>query len=269
MGYTGQISFGQNAFAALGGYISAILTTDHGWPPLVALVLAAVASSLLALVVGYPTLRLRGHYLAMATLALGLITYEVAVQWQSLTQGYLGIAGIPPLGIGRWELLDDRLTLLAVLAVVALGLWVSYRLKRSRFGRALGAIAGDEDAARALGVDVTRHKLAAFAVAAAYASISGSMFAHVVQFISPEVFGLHMVVLGFTMLYVGGIGTIFGPLIGAMIISLLPEALRGFKEYQDLVYGIALIVILIFAPKGLSSLTHLSSQLLGIARKRP
>ncbi|MFN0161566.1 MAG: branched-chain amino acid ABC transporter permease, partial [Burkholderiales bacterium] len=124
----------------------------------------------------------------------------------------------------------------------------------SRLGHALAAIAGSEDAARALGIDVARYKLIAFVIAAVYAALAGSLFAHTVGFVSPEVFGLHMVVLGFTMLYVGGIGTVYGPLIGAFIISLLPETFRGFKDYQDLAYGAALIIILIYAPKGLSSL---------------
>ena len=104
MGYTGQISFGHNAFAAIGGYISAILAMRLGWPPVITIALAAAAAALIALVVGYPTLRLRGHYLAMATLALGLMVFEIATQWKSMTQGLFGLSAIPPLGIGPWEL---------------------------------------------------------------------------------------------------------------------------------------------------------------------
>jgi branched-chain amino acid transport system permease protein len=193
----------------------------------------------------------------MATLALGLIVQEVAVQWDSLTMGYTGISAIPGLGAFGWELPNDRAQLAALLAALGLCIWVSGRLKHSRLGHALAAIAGSEDAARALGIDVARYKLRAFVVAAAYAAFAGSLFVHIVGFVSPEVFGLHMVVLGFTMLYVGGIGTVFGPLIGAFIISLLPETFRGFKEYQDLAYGMALIALLIYAPKGLASFTRL------------
>jgi branched-chain amino acid transport system permease protein len=119
------------------------------------------------------------------------------------------------------------------------------------------AAAGSEDAARALGIDVARYKLIAFMISAAYASIAGSLFAHAVGFVSPEVFGLPMVVMSFTMLYVGGIGTIAGPALGAIIISVLPESFRTFKDYQDLAYGAALIVILIYAPRGLASLPEL------------
>lgn len=257
MGYTGQVSFGQNAFAAIGGYTSAVLTATYNWPVLLALPLGVIAAVLLAVAVGYPTLRLRGHYLAMATLALGLIVYEIAVQWQSVTQGYMGISGIPPLGIGKWELASERQQLVALLVVLALSLWIAARLKHSRVGTALSAIAGSEDAALALGIDVARYKLIAFVIAAAYAAVAGSLFVHFVGFVSPEVYGLHMVVLGFTMLYVGGIGSVYGPLVGAVIISLLPETFRGFKDYQDLAYGAALILILIYTPKGLATLHQL------------
>ncbi len=257
MGYTGQVSFGQNAFAAIGGYASAILTTAFNWPVFVAMPMGIVAAAALALLVGFPALRLRGHYLAMATLALGMIIQEIAVQWDKVTMGYTGIAAIPPLGAFGYELPNDRAQLAALLLALGLGIWVSSRLKHSRLGHALAAIAGSEDAARALGIDVARYKLIAFVVAAVYAAISGSLFAHFVGFVSPEVFGLHMVVLGFTMLYVGGIGTVMGPLVGSFIISLLPETFRGFKEYQDLAYGAALIVLLIYAPKGLASLPRL------------
>src|SRR5436309_10742164 len=108
MGFAGQVSFGHNAFAAIGGYTSAVLTATHGWEPLPATALGILGALLCALIIGYPTLRLRGHYLAMATLAIGRIAYEVAVQWQSVTQCYMRISGLPPLGIGRWTVTSDR-----------------------------------------------------------------------------------------------------------------------------------------------------------------
>jgi branched-chain amino acid transport system permease protein len=254
MGYTGQASFGQNAFAALGGYGTAILCAGEGWQPVVALPVTVLISGVIAVVIGYPTLRLRGHYLAMATFALGLITYELSVEWIGLTQGYMGYGGIPPLGIGRYELASDRQQLVVLVLVLLFGVWIAQRLKDSRFGRALRAIAGSEAAANALGIDIARYKLAAFVVAAVYASIAGSLFAHFIGFISPEVFGLSMVTLSFTMLYLGGIGTIWGPIVGAVIVSMLPEAFRGLKELQDIAYAAVLILILIFFPKGLAAL---------------
>lgn len=257
MGFTGQVSFGHNAFAAIGGYTSAVLTATYGWEPLPACLLGLAGALTCALVVGYPVLRLRGHYLAMATLAIGLIVYEVAVQWQSVTQGYMGISGIPPLGIGSLTIVSDRALLVFLMIVAALALMLAAGIRRSRLGRAFVAVAGSEDAARALGIDVARYKLTAFLISAAYAAIAGSLFVHAVGFVSPEVFGLPMVVMSFTMLYVGGISTIAGPALGAIIISVLPESFRTFKDYQDLAYGAALIVILIYAPRGLASLPEL------------
>jgi len=254
MGYAGQASFGQNAFAAIGGYTSAVLTTAYNVAPVPALFIGVVAAVLCAVLVGYPTLRLKGHYLAMATLAIGLIVYEITVEWQSVTNGYMGISGIPPLGIGSFEAATDREQLILLSVLVALCMGSAWLIRQSRFGRALVALSGSEDAARALGIDVARYKLAAFIVSAVYAAVAGSLFVHIVGFVSPEVFGLNMVILGFTMLYVGGIGTITGPLVGAIVINLLPEMIRGLKEYQDLVYGAALILILIYAPGGLAAL---------------
>jgi branched-chain amino acid transport system permease protein len=255
MGYAGQASFGQNAFAAIGGYASAVLTTAYDVAPVPALLAGIAGAIVCAVLIGYPTLRLKGHYLAMATLAIGLIVYEITVQWQSVTNGYAGISGIPPLGIGDFEAASDRAQLLLLSALLALCMAGTWLIRNSRFGRALVALSGSEDAARALGIDVARYKLAAFIVSAVYAAIAGSLFVHVVGFVSPEVFGLNMVILGFTMLYVGGIGTITGPLVGAIVINLLPEAVRGLKDYQDLLYGTALILILIYAPGGLAALS--------------
>ena len=257
MGFTGQVSFGHNAFAALSGYASAVLTAIYSWEPIAAFAMGLGFALLVALVIGWPTLRLKGHYLAMATLAIGLIVYEIAIQWQSVTQGYMGISGISPLGIAGHEIVSDRGKLLALVIVVALSGLAAARLRASRFGRALAAIAGSEDAARALGIDVARYKLAAFLISAAYAALAGSLFVHVVEFVSPEVFGLNMVVLAFTMLYVGGIGTLGGPILGASIVSLLPELFRSLKDYQDLFYGTGLVLLLIYAPKGLAGIRGL------------
>ena len=254
MGFAGQATFGQNAFAAIGGYTSAVLTTAYAWAPIPALGIGILSAIVCALVIGYPTLRLKGHYLAMGTLAVGLIVYEITVQWQSVTQGYMGISGIPPLGIGSWEAASDRAQLVLLSVLVALCMASAKLIRNSRFGRALVAFSGSEDAARALGIDVGHYKLTAFVLSAVYAAISGSLFVHIVGFVSPEVFGMNMVIRSFTMLYVGGIGTISGPLVGAVVINLLPETIRVLKDYQDLVYGAALILILIFAPAGLASL---------------
>lgn len=254
MGYTGQISFGHNAFAAIGGYGSAILAMRLEWSPILTIPLAAAGAAAIAAAIGYPTLRLRGHYLAMATLALGLMVFEITSQWKSMTQGMFGISAIPPLGIGGWELSSDTSFHVAYWLIAGTAIWVTYRLYHSRVGFALRAIAGNEDAAQSLGVNVARYKLLAFVISAVFASIGGSMFAHYVTYISPEVFGLYMVILLFTMLFVGGINTTFGPLIGAIVITLFPELLRRFHGARELLYGVVLLVILLFAPRGIYGL---------------
>jgi branched-chain amino acid transport system permease protein len=257
MGYTGQISFGHNAFAAIGGYVSAILSTRLGWPPIATITAAALAAALVSLIVGYPTLRLRGHYLAMATLALGLIVAEIATQWKSMTQGLFGISAIPPFGIGVWHLTSDFAFYVVYWLIAAVIVWITYRISHSRVGFAFRALASNEDAAQSLGIDVAHYKLIAFVISAVFASLGGSMFAHYVTYISPEVFGLYMVILLFTMLFVGGIGTTLGPLIGSIIITLFPELLRQFHSARELLYGVVLLLILLFAPRGLFGLTSL------------
>lgn len=268
MGYTGQASFGQNAFAAIGGYGTAILCVQYQWEPILALIVSMAIAGIASLLVGYPTLRLRGHYLAMATFALGLITYDLSVQWTDLTQGYMGYAGIPPLGIGPWYVDGERAKLAVLIVILLFGLWISYRLRNSRFGRALRAISASEPGAAALGIRVPRYKLAAFVIAALYASAAGSLFAHVVGFISPEVFGLQMVVVTFTMLYVGGVGTVLGPAIGAVVASLLPEIFRSAGRLQDIAYAAVLLLMLIFVPKGLSALASIGKRAGGPIEKK-
>ena len=250
MGQTGQVSFGHNAFAALGGYATAILTTAHNWPPLAALAFSIVISVIAALIVGVRTLQLRGHYLAMATLALDMIAYTLAVQLTSLTNGFVGITGIAPLGIGPLELTSDLQYYYVVWIIVALGIWSSFRIKDSRVGRALGAIAGNEEAASALGINAARLKLIAFTISAAYAAVAGALMAHFIGFLSPEVFGLDLVTLLFAMLFVGGIGTIYGPVIGAVLIALLPAILGPLADYRQLAYGVILLAVIMFAPSG-------------------
>ncbi len=257
MGQTGQISFGHNAFAAFGCYGTAILTATYEWPPAVALVVSAGLALVAAVVIGLPTLRLKGHYLAMATLALGLIVYQLAVNLKSLTAGFLGISGIPALGIGDWEIDSDLGYYYAVWLAVALSVWIAHRIVQSRVGRAFGAIAGNEDAARALGIDIKRYKMLAFAISAVYASVAGSLLAHYLTFVSPEVIGLPMTTLLFTMLFVGGIGTISGPILGAILISVLPSFLSHFEKYQQFIYGLLLLLVILFIPRGLHSLGRL------------
>jgi branched-chain amino acid transport system permease protein len=202
----------------------------------------------------------------MATLALGLIVYELSVQLESLTAGFLGISGIPPLGLGPWHLRGDVQHYYFVWLLVALGLWIYIRIVHSRAGRALGAIAGDEAAARSLGITVNKYKLLAFVISAIYGSLAGSLLAHYVGYVSPEVIGLGMVTLIFTMLFVGGIGTATGPILGSILVSVLPSLLSGFQDYRQLVYGTILLLVIMFAPRGLHSIGQLRQVLAGVQR---
>lgn len=253
MGYTGQVSFGHNAFAAIGGYVSAIATTSYGWPPLLSLIVGVIISVTTAWLVGYPTLRLRGHFLAVATFALGQIVYLLSVQMEPITNGYVGIAGIPPLAIAGWQLGSVRAYFYVVWGLLAISLLSIHRIERSRLGRALVAINQNETAARSIGVDAIYFKCLAFAISAAYVSISGSILAHFLSFVSPELFGLSLVVMLFTALFLGGIGTVYGPLLGTVVVIALPEISRGAKDYALLIYSILVVVILVAAPQGIFS----------------
>ena len=227
MGYTGQASFGQNAFAALGGYGTAILTRR-----------LRLASRSSLLVIAMADLRRRSRSSSAirpcgcaATISPWRPSRSASsptrssVEWTSLTQGYMGYSGIPPLGVGNTSSPATSSSSSRSSPSCCSASGSRSRLRDSRFGRALRAIAGSEAAANALGIDVARYKLAAFVVAALYASVAGSLFAHFVGFISPEVFGtLDGDAVSFTMLYLGGIGTIWGPIIGAVIVSLLPSS---------------------------------------------
>jgi branched-chain amino acid transport system permease protein len=254
MGFTGQVSFGHSAFVAIGGYTTAVLTVAHGWPPLGALVVAIVLALIAALVIGFPLLRLRGRYLAMGTFALGLIAIEVATQWKSLTRGSFGIAAIPPFGGAGFEMESDRQYFYVYWLIAGAVLFATARIRESRIGRAFRAIANEEQAALALGIDIFRYKLMSLTVSAALSALGGSMMAHYLTFVSPDVYDFGMIMLLFSIIYVGGVGSTLGPLLGAVAICLLPELLRGFNQWREIVYGVLVLLILMFAPRGLYGL---------------
>jgi branched-chain amino acid transport system permease protein len=253
VGYTGQLSFGHNAFVGLGAYASAVLTTRLGWPPLPAIVAGLGLSLAIALLVGVATLRLRGHSLAMATAGIGVIGYVLFSELE-ITRGFIGIGNIPPLALGPWSVSSDRGYYYVICILTFAGLWVCDRLVSSRVGRALAAVRDDEHAARAAGIDPARYKLRVFVLSALYASLAGSLYAHWVAYVSPEPFGLDLAILLIVILYVGGIGTLWGPPVGALIVTVLAEVLRASKGFNQLIFGVLLVVILVFAPRGLVGL---------------
>lgn len=255
MGYAGQISLGHAGFFAIGGYTSAILTRAHHWPPLAAMTAGVVLSIGAALVVGVPSLRLRGHYLAMATLGFGEIVFIVANAAVGLTEGPSGFSGIPSLSVPGFAFRSELSQYILVWAAVTVFLVLSLNIIHSRVGRALRSIHGDEIAANAMGVNVARYKIKVFVYSAVLASIAGSLYVHHMRFVSPSGFSLDKSILFLIMITSGGMGNLWGAVIGAALFTLLPEFLKFFQEYDILVYGAMLMAIMMFLPDGLTGLT--------------
>jgi branched-chain amino acid transport system permease protein len=251
IGYTGQISLGHAAFFALGAYGSAIGTTTLGWPAWPVMALAATGSAAIALAVGLPALKLSGHYLAMATLGFNIVVYTILIQWDTVTGGPSGFAGIPYLAVGTLVFDNEVHFHYLVWTFAMLALLSSLNLVRSGAGRGLAALAEDETAAAALGVDIRGAKVKVFILSAVLASIGGSLFAHCYAFVSPDSFSIFVSVDFVIMVVVGGMGSIWGTLFGTALITLLPEWIEALDAYKDIVHGLILVLILIFLPQGL------------------
>lgn len=253
LGYAGQISLGHAAFFGLGAYISGILTTRFPLDPFLVMMLAALCAGALAFVIGFPILKLKGHYLAMATLGFGIIMYIVFNETVSFTGGPSGLSGIPYLSVGPLVFDNDwnnyYLVWVSTLAVMLLAV----NLTQSRIGRALRAIHDSEVAARVMGVNARILKVQIFTVSAVISAFAGSLYAHVVTFIAPASFGFHFSVELLTMVVVGGLGSIYGSFLGAAILTMLPEFLRVFQDLDIIVYGLMLILMTMFMPGGLAS----------------
>jgi branched-chain amino acid transport system permease protein len=252
MGYAGQISLGHAAFFALGAYVPAILTTRYEVPCIAAAALAVLLAAAVAYLVGLPCLRLKGHYLAMGTLAFGEIIHIVLNAEVELTGGPSGIAGIPMLGIGNLSVDSDEKYFVVVWVIFVLLFALTRNIINSRPGRALQALHGSEQAASAMGIDVPGMKLMVFILSAAYAALAGVLYVHFVAFISPGagdiVFSIRMV----TMVVVGGMGHLWGSLLGAGLLTVLPEILSYFEDYDMLIYGGILLIMVMFLPGGLT-----------------
>lgn len=253
-GLAGLISLGHAAFVGLGAYALAVLTTAHGWSPWLAIPVAIAVTTLFAGLIGYPLLRLRGHYLALATLGLNVSFTIVVTNWISLTGGTNGISGIPELSLGGFAFNDERRFLWLGLVMLALCAAFAIALQHSRHGRAMMAVRDDEIAARMTGIDVTRVKITALCLSAAFAALSGTLFATHVRFVAPEDFNYAHSILYLAMLIVGGEGTVAGAVIGATLLTFLPEWLRFLGDAYLAFFGLMLLAILIFLPTGLVGL---------------
>jgi branched-chain amino acid transport system permease protein len=259
MGYAGQVSLGHAAFYGLGAYTSAILTTQHHVSPWLALLLGILLTSGVAWLIGIPCLRLRGHYLAMATLGVGWIVYIVMVHWDTVTLGTSGIDGIPKLTLGSLTIDTDVRRFYLTWTVAILTLILVTNLVHSRVGRALRALHSSELAAATLGVDVARFKVQVFVLSAGLAAFAGSLYAHTVHFISPSCFGFNLSVELVVMVVVGGMASVWGAIFGAGFITALVEWLRSlgeavhlFKEFDVIAHGAILVLAMIFVPAGIT-----------------
>jgi branched-chain amino acid transport system permease protein len=251
MGYAGQISLGHAAFYGLGAYTTGILTAHFGWTPWMTLPASILLTAAVAYVVALPILKLQGYYLGMGTLGFGIIVFILFREWSRFTGGDSGLVGIPPLTLGSLSLGSRRTYFFLVWGAVLIGFEVCRRLVDSRVGRALRAIHDSEHAAAAMGIDTSHLKVRVFVLSAIFAGIAGYLYAHMVQFISPSSFDFMTSVRMVTMVVIGGMASIWGSLLGASVITLLPQWLHVFMDYEMLVYGLILMVIMIFLPQGL------------------
>jgi branched-chain amino acid transport system permease protein len=253
IGFAGQISLGHAAFFGLGAYGSAVLTATYHVPAWPAMVLTAAALAGVALVLGGPILRLTGHYLAMATLGFNYVVDSIFVQWDTVTGGPSGLSGVPPLSLGGLTFDSDLKFHYLVWTFALVALTVCLNLVRSGVGRGLAALAQDEVAAAALGVDVRRQKISVFVLSAVFASVGGSLYAHYFSYVNPEAFSIFKSLDLVIMVVVGGLGSVWGTLFGAAFITILPHFLGNLENYTDIIHGLILVVILIFLPQGFVS----------------
>jgi branched-chain amino acid transport system permease protein len=253
LGYTGQLSLGHAAFFGIGAYTSALLTLKLEWSFWPALATAAALAGAAGFLIGRLALKLRGAYFVLVTISFAGVIALVSVNWIELTNGPLGLPGVPAPELGSWSLRTKTAYYYLVLASVGLSYLVCRRLVRSRIGRALVALRENEPLAESVGVDVTHYLVLATVVSAAMAGLGGVLYAHYTRFVSPEVFLFTYTVTMVIMVVAGGKGTLGGPLVGAVLFTVLPEALRAATswQWQMLAYGVLLVLLVFFLPRGI------------------
>jgi len=252
-GNAGQISMCQSSFMAIGAYTTTFLTTKAGLSYWLALPSGAMLAAVLGLALGFPALRFRGFYLAVVTLGFLEITQILIEQLPSITGGVRGISAARPAFFGT-KLSSDLWFSYLVLAIMLVSVWCAVSLLRSPTGRAFNAIRSSEAAAQTLGVPLARLKVAAFVISAFYAGIGGGLYASLVGFIDPLEFGVWTSIRHVVFIVVGGLGSVVGSVIGAVTLTALPELLRGFKEYNEFVFGGLLLLVLTLMPTGIVGL---------------
>lgn len=264
---TGQLSLGAAGFMSIGAYTSAILTIDAGLPIPVGILAGGLIAALFGVLIGVPSLRLNGVYLAICTLGFGEMV-RVIINNMKITNGALGLNRIPQIGQGEAKVLKDMgitaktfglstpqfgsvLTLITILILLFIVFAFIYRQGKSRVGRAFEAIRADESASQAMGINITRYKVLAFSQGAFIAGVAGALSAHVTFSISPSDFDYHRAVEVLIFAVLGGSEVVWGPVLGATLLTLLPEALRGASEWRMLIYGAILVLMMVVRPQGI------------------
>ncbi|MDB5590891.1 branched-chain amino acid ABC transporter permease, partial [Enterovirga sp.] len=252
LGYTGQLNLAHAGFMAIGAYSVGIMTVDYGVPYWIAFVLAGIITAALGLLAGLVSLRLRHDYFAIFTLCVGIIIWLVIEKWDWLTHGVVGIIGIPaPTGIGPLRFESTLSQYYLVLAVLVIALFVMDRIVHSLLGRAFVAIRNGEALAEALGVPLMRTKVTAFVISVTYAGYAGALYAGFVRFLGPAIASEANAFDMIAFILVGGLGTLSGPVIGAVLLTWATQSLQFLQDYRLLVFGPLLIVLVMFMPKGI------------------
>lgn len=251
-GYCGQLNLAHGGFFAIGAYVVAILTVDHGWAFWPAFIAANLAGAIFGFLVGVLALRLKEHYFAIFTLCVGFIIYLLLDKWEELTHGSLGIISIsPPEGFGLVDFTETVPFYYLVLFFLVLAIWLCSRISNSLVGRTFRAIRISDDLAQSLGINLMRNKVLAFVLSTVYAAGAGGLYAGVVRFIGPDVADVPNTFDMITYMLVGGIGTLMGPLLGTLTITWLTQSVQSLEEYRMIVFGPLLVLLVIFMPQGL------------------
>jgi branched-chain amino acid transport system permease protein len=251
MGYTGQIAAVHAGFLAIGAYVTAIVTANLEWLPCpITLLLAGTISGLIGFLLGIPILRLKGFYIAMATLAFGVVISEIILQWSSVTGGDDGFS-VPTARIGSFVFDSDLKLFYLIIPVTIIMTLLARNLVNGYVGRAFIALRESEVAAQTIGVDLAKYKTVAFAISAFYTGVAGGLFAFLITFLSPDAFTIELSIDFIAMIVIGGMGSILGSIIGAVILTGMQQVLAGLMDLQILIFGLSLIVFMIFMPRGI------------------
>ena len=251
LGLSGQLSLAQIGFFGIGAYTSALLACRLGISFWIGLPVATLFSGVAGFLIGYPSLRLKGHYLAITTLAFLLVLYQIFLNWVSLTRGAMCLVGVPPINFFGIPYTTRIPYYYFILVMTTIIIWIALRITHSRVGRALKAIREDDVAAQSLGINTHYYKVRIFTIGAAMAGAIGSFFAHYMGSVAPESFSLHPALNILMMAIIGGMGSIFGNILGAVVFTVLPEYLRALAQYRLLINGLIVILVISFLPGGL------------------